>query len=270
MLTAIVLSILTAAPGTSPKQGDAPSILMNPDTLISAPSGGIDDLRDAAREVLELEGGHFAVAVKDFETGDSFIETEGGLFDMGSPELIIASCAIDLDRAGVVSLDTLSSRGETVADQIIMAREGSQEALMRVTNRVRPQSIVSWLAQEGFSSTTYGGIQFFWPGAPAVDPNMSSPSDCMGMLSVIESRLDEAEIRRLVRNPFTRTELEELQGGSATIYGFCSRGSEGGRLRAAVVSLPGDHRIGIVVLADQLCCEAKADLAFRMMWEALK
>lgn len=270
MLTAITLMILTAAPGTASKQGDAPSILMNPDTLITASSGDIDDLRDAAREVLGLEGGHFAVAVKDFESGESFVETEGGLFDMGSPDLIIASCAIDQDRAGIVSLDTLSSRGETVADQIIMAREGDLEALNRVTGRVLHQDIVSWLEREGFSSTTYSGIQLYWPGAPEIDPNISSPTDCMGMLSIIESRLDEAEIRRLVRNPFTRTGLEELQGGSATIYGLCSRGEDGGRVRAAVVSLPGDHRIGIVVLADQLCCEAKADLAFRMMWEALK
>lgn len=270
MLTAIVLTILTAAPGAASKQGDSPSILMNPDTLITSPSGGIDDLRDAAREVLGLEGGHFAVAVKDFETGESFVETEGGLFDMGSPELIIASCAIDLDRAGVVSLDTMSSRDETVGDQIIMAREGDLDALNRITGRVRRPTIDSWLAQKGFGSTTYGGVQFLWAGAPSMDPNMSSPGDCMGMLSIIESRLDEAEIRRLVRNPFTRTELEELQGGSATIYGFCSRGTEGGRVRAAVIALPGDHRIGIVVLADQLCCEAKADLAFRMMWEALK
>ncbi len=264
------MTILAAIPGHGPKQGDIPSILMNPDTLISAPSGGISDLRSAAREAIALEGGHFGIAVRDFETGESFVETEGGTFDIGSPELIVAACAIDLDRAGIVSLDTLSSRGETVGDQIIMAREGSQEALNRVTNRVRPQSIVEWLDQEGFTSTTYSGIQFFWPGAPEVDPNISTPSDCMGMLSIIESRLGEAEIRRLVRNPFTRTGLEELQGGSATIYGFCSRGQEGGRVRAAIVSLAGEHRIGIVVLADQLCCEAKVDLAFSMIWEALK
>jgi hypothetical protein len=92
----------------------------------------------------------------------------------------------------------------------------------------------------------------------------------MGMLSLIESRLDEAEIRRLVRNPFTRTGLEELQGGSAPIYGFSSRGDDGGRCRAAIIAVPGGNRIGIVVLADDLCCEAKVDLAFSMMWDALK
>jgi len=270
MLTAVILSILTAAPGTASKQGDAPSILMNPDTLITSPSGGIDDLRDAAREVLGLEGGHFAVAVKDFETGESFIETEGGLFDMGSPDLIIASCAIDFDTRGIMPLDTISSRYETLADQIAMLREGDLEACRRVGDRLEHERVDSWLATKGYTSTTYGGTQLYWPGAPEIDPNTSSPDDCMGMLSIIESRLDEAEIRRLVRNPFTRTELEELQGGSATIYGLCSRGDDGGRLRAAVIALPGDHRIGIVVLADQLCCEAKADLAFRMMWEALK
>lgn len=270
MTIALLFTVLAAAPQAGSKQGGIPSILVNPDTLVTSSSVSIDDLRDAARDVLDLPGGHFGVAVKDFETGESFVETEGGLFDMGSPELIIASCAIDLDMAGVVSLDTMSSRGETVADQIIMAREGSQEALMRVTNRVRPQSIVSWLAQQGFTSTTYSGVQFFWPGAPEIDPNTSTPSDCMGMLSVIESRLDEAEIRRLVRNPFTRTDLEDLQGGAATLYGFSSRGQNAGECRAAIVSMPGGQRIGIVVIADELCCAGKADMAFRMLWESLK
>lgn len=270
MTITVLMTVLAAIPGHGPKQGDIPSILMNPDTLISAPSGGISDLRSAAREAIALEGGHFGIAIRDFETGESFVETEGGSFDIGSPELIVASCAIDLDRAGIVSFDTLSSRGETVGDQIIMAREGDLEALSRMTGRVRPASIVSWLAQKGFSSTVFSGIQMYWPGAPDVEPNTSTPSDCMGMLSIIESRLDEAEVRRMVRNPFTRTGLEELQGGSTPIYGFSSRGEDGGRCRAAIIPVPGGHRIGVVVLADQLCCEAKVDLAFEMIWEALK
>lgn len=270
MTIALLFAVLAAAPQAGSKQGGVPSILVDPDTLVTASTVRIDDLRDAARDVLEIEGGHFGVAIMDFESGESFVETEGGTFDMGSPELIMCACAIDLDRSGMMPLDTISSRGETLGDQVIMAREGDLEALNRMTGRIRPASIVNWLTQKGFTSTTFSGIQFFWPGAPDVEPNTSTPSDCMGMLSVIESRLDEAEIRRLVRNPFTRTDLEDLQGGAASVYGFSSRGQNAGECRAAIVSMPGGQRIGIVVLADELCCAGKADMAFRMLWESLK
>ena len=269
MTIALLFAVLAAAPSTGSKQGGVPSILVNPDTLVTSSSVSISDLRNAARDVLELEGGHFGVAVKDFQTGESFVETEGGTFDIGSPELIVCACAIDLDRSGVMPLDTISSRNETIGDQIIMAREGNLEALTRITGRVQPDLIRPWLARKGFSSTTFSGIQLYWPGAPQVEPNKSTPSDCMGMLSLIESRLDEAEIRRLVRNPFTRTDLEDLQGGSATLYGFSSRGLNAGECRAAIVSMPGGRRVGIVVLADDLCCAGKADVAFRMLWESL-
>jgi len=268
MRATALLCTLVSAPGAAIQQ---PTILLNPDTVITtAPEGGLDALVEAAEEAVELDGGHFGIAVKDFATGETAVRTEGGTFDIGSPDLIICSCAISLDESGECSLDTLSGRDLTVGDHIMMAREGNLEVLNMITGRVRPARIATWLAEKGFTSTTFSGVQLYWPGAPEVDPNVSTPGDCMGMLSVIQGRLDEAEIRRLVRNPFTRTGLEDLQSGGTPIYGFSSRGQDGGRLRAAVIALPDGHMYGSVVLADSLCCEEKADLAFRMVWEALK
>ncbi len=266
MFHLFVCLALTSAPPAGTKQ---PSIVVNPDTVITAPAEGLDELREAADEAIRLEGGHFGIAVKDFTTGESFTRTEGGSFDIGSPEIILAACALAFDTQGIVPLDTLSSRNETLSDQVIMMREGDLEACMRVGERLEKERIGTWLTLSGFTSTEYGGVQLLWPGAPAIDPNYSTPGDVMGMLSLIEGRLDESEIRRLVRNPFTRTGLEDLQSGGVPIYGFSSRG-EGGRCRAAVIALPGGHRVGLAVLADDLCCEEKADLAFRMLWEALR
>jgi hypothetical protein len=268
-LCAVAAAVLAASPTSVRKQGDSPLILVNPDTVITSTSFDISQLEGAADRVIALSGGHYGVAVKDFSTGESFTRSEGGVFDIGSPELIVAACAIDLDRMGECSLDTLSSRDETVGDQISMGREGDMEATNRITGRVRPERIRSWLDEEGFDDTEFHGVQLLWPGAPDMEPNTSTPGDLLGMLGVIQSRLGEAEIRRITRNPFTRTALEDIQSGGTPIYGFSSRG-EGGRCRAAVFVLSGNHMVGVVVVGDQLSGEDKADLAFRMMWEAMR
>ncbi len=266
---AMSAAVIAAASPGSTKQGSTPSILVNPDTVITAASVNLDRLEDAAEDAIAMSGGHFGIAVRDFSTGAGFVKTEGGTFDIGSPELILAAMAIDLDRTGRVPLDTLSSRHETLADQLIMAREGDLEATMRIGERMDDVGVAEWLARKGLSSTTYSGTQLLWPGAPAVDPNISTPADCMELLAVLESRLDDPDVRRLARNPFTRTPLEDLQTGSSPIYGFSSRG-EGGRCRAAVVALTAGRMLGIVVLADQLSNPDLADMAFRMVWEALR
>jgi hypothetical protein len=269
MIFGMLLGLAVAAsPAPADKQGGSP-IIQNPDTLVSGGAGAIDvaALEAAADEAMDLTGARFGIAVRDFSTGDGF--TRGtGAFEIGTPELILSACAIDLDARGLFPLDTLSSRNETLADQIIMAREGSVEATMRIGERLK-DLVPGWLREKGFTSTTYSGTQLLWPGAPEVEPNMSSPSDCMGMLALIEARLDEPDIRRLTRNPFTRTGLEDIQSGEASLYGFCSRG-EGGQTRSAIAFMPGGRKVGIVILADGLCCTEKADLAFRMMWAALQ
>ncbi|NLP06381.1 hypothetical protein GX411_10590 [Candidatus Fermentibacteria bacterium] len=266
---AMSAAVLAAGSHGSAKEGTTPSILVNPDTVITAATVDLDRLEDAAEAAIAMGGGHFGIAVRDFSTGRGFVKTEGGTFDIGSPELILAAMAIDLDAAGTVPLDTLSSRHETLADQVIMAREGDLEATMRIGERMDDAGIAEWLSRKGLSSTTYSGTQLLWPGAPAIDPNISTPADCMELLAIVEGRLDDPDVRRLARNPFTRTPLEDLQTGSAPIYGFSSRG-EGGRCRAAVVALSAGRTIGIVVLADQLSNPDLADMAFRMVWEALR
>lgn len=268
ILTLSAALLAAGSPGSG-KQGSTPSILVNPDTVITATSIDLDRLEDAAEAAIGMSGGHFGIAVRDFSSGRGFVKTEGGTFDMGSPELILAAMAIDLDAAGTVPLDTLSSRHETLADQVIMAREGDLEATMRIGERMGDVGIAEWLARKGLSSTIYSGTQLLWPGAPAVEPNITTPADCMELLEILEGRLDDPDVRRLARNPFTRTPLEDLQTGSAPIYGFSSRG-EGGRCRVAVVSLGAGRTVGIVVLADQLSNPDLADMAFRMVWEALR
>jgi hypothetical protein len=265
--TVLVFAALAGSPADASKQGGSP-VIQNPDTLVAgATDVDMAALEAAAAGVLELEGARFGIAVRDFSSGDGF--TRGsGTFEIGTPELIVCSCAIDLDSRGVFPLDTLSSRNETLADQVIMAREGDIEATMRIGERLE-DFIPGWLRDRDFEATTYVGTQLLWPGAPEVESNTSSPADCMGMLAIIEGRLDEPEIRRLTRNPFTRTGLEDLQNSASPIYGFCSRG-DGGQTRAAVVYMPGGRKVGIVILADGLCCTEKADLAFRMMWAALQ
>jgi hypothetical protein len=269
MLSGMLICLaLAGSPLTAGKQGGSP-IIQNPDTLVSSGSGTVDmeALEAAAAQALDLDGARFGIAVRNFTTGEGF--TRGsGTFEMGTPELILSACAIDLDSRGLFPLDTLSSRGETLADQIIMAREGDIEATMRVGERLE-DLVPGWLSENGFTHTTYSGIQLMWPGAPEVEPNTSSPSDCMGMLALIEARLDNPDIRRLTRNPFTRTALEDIQTSAAPLYGFCSRG-DGGQTRSAIAFLPGGSRVGIVVIADGLCCAEKADLAFRILWTALQ
>ena len=70
--------------------------------------------------------------------------------------------------------------------------------------------------------------------------------------------------------PFVGTGLEGSVQGDAgfTIYGFTTI-EMGGSSRGVIALGPANEAFAIIVLADQLCCDEKADLAFSMTWEAL-
>jgi len=271
MAAGILLFIaLSASPAVVGKQGLP--IIQNPDTLVTEATGfSMAAMGTAVDEVLGLDGGHFGVAVKDFSTGETITRNEGRRsFDIGSPELILTACAFDLESRGIVRFDTLTARDENFEDQLTRSAHGDIETMNKVYSvMARISGVEDWLAAKEMRGTEYSGVQLLWPGAPEIDENTSTPADCMSMLAIIESSLGDPDARRICRSPFTRTGLEDIQSAGIPVYGVCTRG-ETGLMRAAVAFLPGDRHVGIVVMGDDLCCPEKADLAFRMLWDALQ
>ncbi|HRW77605.1 MAG TPA: hypothetical protein P5207_02960, partial [Candidatus Sabulitectum sp.] len=70
-MTALLLSLLLAAPGTGVKQGGLPPMLINPDAYSGTSSGGLpSNLGSVMDQVLALPGATFGLGVVDLNTGE--------------------------------------------------------------------------------------------------------------------------------------------------------------------------------------------------------
>lgn len=197
----------------------------------------MDRVADAVETAMELPGARFGIAVADLGTGDTFVRSDGGLFDACGVRLVAAAMRTTPASAGAAEDPFLPGAAE----------------------------IERWLETEGPGSTFLSRAGST-PGAPVTV--MTIPGDALEMLGALARGLGSPSVREEFRNPLGGTPLEDLEGDGTRAYGVLEH-SEGSASFAVVAVMPGGRMAGIVVLADMLCCPEKADLAFRLIWESL-
>jgi hypothetical protein len=119
-----------------------------------------------------------------------------------------------------------------------------------------------WLEAEGLGRS-----------AIAADGSLiSTPSDVMAMLEMIDGSLGMPDVREALGDPLQGSSFET--GADSTgirLYGFRTvrEGPPGAGCTAVIAAMPGGRRVGIVLMADNLCCAAKVDLAFLVLLQSL-
>jgi hypothetical protein len=269
-MSMLLVTILLMSPAQPGKQGGVPFIVVNPDTLAQQESGSGDlsGVQGDLASIISLEGGHFGVGVVDLESGETAARSEAGRFFIGLPNVATAACVIDLASTGEFPMDNLVARIETIEEVLRRAQQGGVDASNRPFHDIGADRIDSWLAQKGFTGTELHGVQLLWEGAPEVDPNYTTVEDCLGMLRVVYENMDTPSTRRITSNPELGAALESEIPPGTTVYGWTSTG-DGHRDLTLILYMPDGRRYGMVVLADDLCCSEKADLAFSMLLDAV-
>ncbi len=265
-----LLSMLVLSPVPSGKQGNTPFIVVNPDTLVQEEqsSSSLAGLTGELASIIGLEGGHFGVGIVNLVTGESISRSESGRFYIGLPNVITGTCGIDLSASGEFPLETLVGRDVTLWEKLSRAQQGSVEASQRPFYDLGLDRMRDWLAEQDFNGTEIYGVQLEWEGAPDVDANLTTVNDCLAMLEIVYANLDIPAVRRIVMNPELGRALESVLGSSSTVYGWTSTGV-GHRDITLIVFTPAGGKYGLVVLADNLCCPEKADLAFSRLLDAV-
>jgi hypothetical protein len=268
-MSLFLVSMLVLSPVQPEKQGGIP-IVVNPDTLVQEESGtgSLAGLTGELASIIGLEGGHFGVGIVDLESGESISRSEGGRFYIGLPNVITGSCGMDLSASGEFSLETVVGRDVMLWEKLSRAQQGSVEASQRPFFDIGIERIREWLDESGFDETEVYGVQLEWEGAPEVEANLTSVDDCLAMLEIVYANLEVPVARRIVMNPDLGPALESSLGSSSTVYGWISTGV-GHRDITLIVFTPDGGRYGLVVLADNLCCPEKADLAFTRLLDAV-
>ncbi len=87
-------------------------------------------------------------------------------------------------------------------------------------------------------------------------------------MEIVAEALDVTSVRRMTSNPPLSGELQTALGSSNTVYGWISDGGDT-RCLNFIISRADGAKYGITVLTNDLCCPAKADLGFSMIWDAL-
>jgi hypothetical protein len=94
----------------------------------------------------------------------------------------------------------------------------------------------------------------------------------MSMLEFIDGSLHMPVVREILGDPLQGSAFET--GADSTgirLYGFRTvrEGPSGAGCTAVIAAMPGGRRVGIVLMADNLCCAAKVDLAFLVLLQSL-
>jgi hypothetical protein len=268
-MSLLLVSMLVLSPGPLEKQGGIP-IVANPDTLVQSEESSFDlsSISGELTSIIGLQGGHFGVGIVDLESGQSVSRSEGGRFFIGLPNVITATCAMEFSEEGIFPMDSLVAWRETLEELLRRAQEGGLTASQSPFYDLGHERMLEWLAEKGFDDTEINGVQLTWEGAPEVDPNYTSVEDCLGMLSIVDGYMDVPSTRRITRNPQLGPALESEMPAGATVYGWVST-DDGHRALTLILYLADGRKYGMVVLADELCCPEKADLAFTMLLDAV-
>lgn len=244
-------------------------MLIDPDAYSSSSSGGLpSDMGSVLDQVLALPGATFGLGVIDLETGESVTRNGSRRFQIDTPDIVAAAYCISRHNDGIFRLDSLVGRETQLWMKLRNGQQGSREQLVAsIYYSGDFQPLWDWL-DANFPNTDFINVARDWAGAPTYDPNLTTPSDCLGFMEIVYGSLDQTVVRRMTSNPPLSDNLETTIDNDDIIYGWISsRGST--RSINMIISRSGGGKYGICVLANDLCCEAKADQAFSMIYSAL-
>ena len=268
-MIAIFMSIILAAPGSVLKTGGLPPMLLNPETATTETSGGLpSNLGSVMDDVVALPGAVFGVGVVDLQTGERLTRNERRRFYIDTPDVVAAAYSVSRHVSGEFRLDSLVRHNTQLWMMFRDSQQGSRERLLAaIIHCGNMEPLQTWLANN-YTSTRFNGVARDWEGAPEVDPNYTTVSDCLDFIEIVSDNLDITAVRRMTTNPPLSGELEIALESSNVVYGWVS---DGGSTRCLnfIVSKPGGSKYGITVLTNDLCCASKADLGFSLIWNAL-
>ncbi|MCD4708987.1 MAG: hypothetical protein K8S62_14750 [Candidatus Sabulitectum sp.] len=268
-MIALLVSIIMAAPGSALKTGGLPPMLLNPDTVVTETSGGLpSNLGSVMDNVVALPGAVFGVGVVDLSTGERLTRNARRRFFIDTPDIVAAAYSVSRHNSGEFRLDSLVRHNTQIWMMLRDGQQGSRERLLAaIIHCGNIEPLQEWLAAD-YPHTEFYGIARDWEGAPEVDPNYTTVSDCLDFIEIVSDGLDITAVRRMTTNPPLSVELEAALGTSNVVYGWISSRGET-RCINLIVSRPDGAKYGITVLTNDLCCASKADLGFSMIWNAL-
>lgn len=266
----IFMSIILAASGSAMKAGGLPPMLLNPDTVVTESSGGLpSDLGRVMDNVVALPGAVFGVGVIDLKAGERITRNDRRRFYMDTPDIVAAAYSVSRHVSGDFRLDSLVRHNTQLWMMFRDSQQGSRERLLAaIIHCGNMEPLQTWLANN-YTSTRFNGVARDWEGAPEVDPNYTTVSDCLDFIEIVSENLDITAVRRMTTNPPLSGELEIALGSSHVIYGWISDGGDTRSINL-IISRSDGSRYGITVLANDLCCASKADLGFSLIWDALR
>jgi len=269
-MIAIFMSIVLAAPGSVMKTGGLPPMLLNPGGVIAETSGGLPaNMGAVMTQVVALPGATFGLGVVDLNTGERLTRNATRRFYIDTPDIVNAAVCVVRSNSGEFPLDSLVSRNEQLWQVASRGQQGAREATQSIIYYMGGiEHIESWLASSGHSTTRFQGVQLDWGGAPQVAASYTTVEDCLDFIEIVAGSLDNTAVRRMAKNPPLSADLEAALGTSNVVYGWVS-GRGDTRCLNFIISRPDGAKYGISVLTNDLCCPAKADLGFSMIWDAL-
>lgn len=245
-------------------------MLLNPDATVtgsaSALPSGLGAALDAA---VDLPGGEFGMGVIDLDSGERLTRNERRRFYMDTPDIINAAVCVARHNSGEFRLDSLVARDEQLWQVAKRGQQGAREATQSIVFYMGGiEFIENWLESSEHTTTRFKGVSLDWEGAPEVDPSYTTVSNCLDFIEIVSNNLEITAVRRMTTNPPLSEELKFTLGTSNVVYGWIS-GRGDTRCINLIISKPDGARYGITVLANDLCCAAKADLGFQIIWDAL-
>ncbi len=228
----------------------------------------LSPLRSKLAGVTALDGGDFGVLAMDMVSEET-VSSGGGDFDIGNPDIFLLPMALERVREGELSLDYLIGPSRSLEDVLIVAGTGNDEFMMKLFSILEPEQIGSWMAAAGLSGSEVSGVFLEWEDAPVPLPNESTLEDCALVLPKMDGLLSSSIARRVLVDPLNGNPvMEGYDDDFLAVYGISSVDAAGSS-RCMIVVYPDGRRVGLALLADQLCCEERADVALRMALDAL-
>lgn len=247
-------------------------MLLNPDTVVASSSSGLpSNLGSVMDNVVNLPGAVFGLGVIDLDSGERLTRNERRRFYMDTPDIVNAAVCVVRHNSGEFPLDSLIARDEQLWQIVKRGQQGARAATQSLVYYIGGmEHIDNWLESSQHSSTTrFDGVyEEGWEDGPDLEPNYTTVADCLDYIEIVAEALDVTSVRRMTSNPPLSGELEAALGSSNTVYGWVS-GRGDTRCLNFIISKPNGTRYGITVLTNDLCCPAKADLGFSMIWGAL-
>ena len=262
--------MLLSATGSGVKQGGLPPMLLNPDGLTSEDSGGLpSSLGSVLDQVLALPGATFGLGVIDLKTGERITRNGNRRFYIDTADIVNAAACVSRHNTGEFPLDTLIARDEQLWQILRRGQQGAREATQSVRFYMGgPEIIDNWLVSSGHSTTYFPGVKLDWQGAPDVAASYTTPEDCLDFMELVYGSLGGIAARRMTANPPLSDDLKLALGSDNIVYGWISDGGDTRSINL-IVSRPDGAKYGVCVLANSLCCSAKADLGFTTIWNNL-